>query len=119
MTPENERHNMDSYILTALEKLDGKVEGMAKELNDLKVQIASHTAPARPCEFFKEHAEEHRRQEEASRSFWYQRLGAILDALWKPILALLLLGAILSGQLKIDVLRRADSPNPTAKEAQK
>jgi len=110
---------MDQLFLDAIARLETKVEKLGTEVNELKIQIAGRPLPARPCEYLNNHLDDHRAQEAASRAFWYQRLGGAIDALWKPILALLLLGAILSGQLKIDILRRADSPNPTAKEAQK
>lgn len=117
---ENERANVSDYILQELRGMRGEMAELTKEVNDLKVQIASKPVPARPCEYFAKHIEDHRREEEASRAFWYQRLGNILDALWKPLVAILLLGAVLSGAIKIDVLQGVSAPVKTEpKEVQK
>lgn len=98
----SQRSQMDQLFLASLARLEEKVELLARELNEFKVQIAGRPHPPRPCEHLIKHIDEHQRRADATRTFWYHRLGNILDAVWKPVLMLLLLAGLFAGNVKID-----------------
>lgn len=109
---EGERRGMDQFILEALTRVEAHMAQLEQKVTNLQLEIAQRPAPARPCEFFKEHLEEHKREAQATREFWYQRLGSVFDSIWKPLLILILAAMAIAGDIKVD-LKKSNTDTTT------